>query len=215
MRIRKLYVTVLFAFLVALLCMGVTASATDIVGLPSSGFKVKGLDISGRDVAGMLYTDLGHASCYDKPDGFYVVETDPDKLKILQDEIDRSNSKGFDPSTRMKNRYVPPNKLVSGTWYSDGKNLTVTLLLKDSHGKTLLSKSGSGPAKDFFDISSKVGKELADAMCGGNWKCKCNGQMYKSAGACAGSCPHASLRCMAPTCLEMNPETGKWTGKGI
>jgi hypothetical protein len=53
-----------------------------------------------------------------------------------------------------------------------------------------------------------------EARCKQTWKCRCNQQMYPSAGACAASCPHASLSCVAPTCLEIDPKTGKWTGKG-
>ncbi|MGA2434066.1 MAG: hypothetical protein ABSG25_02140 [Bryobacteraceae bacterium] len=53
-----------------------------------------------------------------------------------------------------------------------------------------------------------------EERCKQNWKCHCNQQMYPSAGACAASCPHASPNCVAPTCLEIDPKTGKWTGKG-
>jgi hypothetical protein len=58
-------------------------------------------------------------------------------------------------------------------------------------------------------------RERLKNECQGNWKCRCNGQMYKTPGECANSCPHASLRCIAPTCLEIDPKTGKWTGKGF
>jgi hypothetical protein len=60
-------------------------------------------------------------------------------------------------------------------------------------------------------------QELAklEERCKGNWKCRCNQQMYPSAVACAGSCPRATLSCIAPTCLEIDPKTGKWTGKGM
>lgn len=58
-------------------------------------------------------------------------------------------------------------------------------------------------------------RERLEKECQGNWKCRCNGQMYKTSAECAGSCPHASLRCIAPTCMEIDPKTGKWTRKGI
>jgi len=47
------------------------------------------------------------------------------------------------------------------------------------------------------------------------WYCKCNKQGYKSAGECAANCPRATIKCMAPTCLELDMETGKWKpGRG-
>jgi hypothetical protein len=46
------------------------------------------------------------------------------------------------------------------------------------------------------------------------WKCRCNQQMYPSEEACAASCAAASFNCIAPTCMEIDPKTGKWTGKG-
>jgi len=56
---------------------------------------------------------------------------------------------------------------------------------------------------------------LAQLKNGCTWKCRCNGQMYKSAAACAAGCPPAKLGvCVAPTCLEIDPKTGKWTMKG-
>ena len=218
MRKKILGRTILGLSLAALLCAGAATDAADsgmdTVGAPSNGFKVTGLDIKGAGVAAVVTTDLTHASCYDKPGGFSVVETDPDKLAAIKAEIDLSNSPGADPSTRLTNRYTPPNKFVSGGWSSDGTTLTVTLQLTDAQGRVLLGRSGSGPVKDFSDVSAKVTKDLTDAMCGGNWKCKCNGQMYKTAAACAGSCPRATLGCIAPTCLEIDPKTGKWTRRG-
>jgi len=54
-----------------------------------------------------------------------------------------------------------------------------------------------------------------EARCNLPWKCRCNQQLYPSASECAAACPHASLRCVAPTCLQLDRATGKWTGKGI
>jgi hypothetical protein len=177
MRIKRLHGIVLSAFLAALLCIGVTAgaqtesgSSTDVVGVPAGGFTVKGLDLPARALSPMIMSELTKASCYGDPGSFTVVETDPDILSELQKEIDASNSEGFDPSTRMQNRWLRPNKSVSGSWNSDGTTLTATLWLTDTHGNVLITKSVSGPDKDFFDITEKVGKELADAMCKPRWR---------------------------------------------
>lgn len=170
MRILKSYVTILFTSLSVLLCVAATSNAqttpdptADLVGVPSSGFDVKGTDISPQSLPPMVTTTLGHASCYDKPGGFSIVETN--RLEEMLDEIDLSNSEEGDPSARMQNRIFPPNKLVGGRWDSDGKNMTITLWLKDTNGKILLSKSKSGPLDSFSEITDNVSKELADAMC--------------------------------------------------
>ncbi len=54
-----------------------------------------------------------------------------------------------------------------------------------------------------------------ERACQPHWKCRCNQQVYESAGACAASCPPASLRCIAPTCLEIDSKTGRWNGKAL
>jgi hypothetical protein len=50
----------------------------------------------------------------------------------------------------------------------------------------------------------------------GAWLCRCNQQRYASAGECAAKCPPARLgKCHAPTCVQLDPKTGKWKpGKG-
>ena len=169
MRKKILGRTILGLFLFALLCAGVATdgaqSGMNIVGAPSKGFKVTGLNITGADVAAVVSTHLTAASCYNKPGGFYLVETDPEKLAAMKSEIGTSNSPGADPGTRMQNRYVPPNNFVSGGWSSNGTTLTVTLQLTDDQGRVLLDRSGSGPVADFSNISAKVTKDLTDAMC--------------------------------------------------
>jgi hypothetical protein len=49
--------------------------------------------------------------------------------------------------------------------------------------------------------------------CQGTWHCKCNDQWYKSAQECAANCPRATIACIAPTCWEYDPKTGKPTGR--
>jgi hypothetical protein len=170
MRNKKSYVTILFTSLSVFLCMAAASNAqttpdptADLVGVPSSGFDVKGTDISPKSLPPMVTTTLGHASCYNKPGGFSIVETD--RVEEMLDEIDLSNSEAGNPSTRMQNRIFPPNKLVGGKWDSDGKNMTITLWLKDTNGKILLSRSKSGPLENFSEITDNVSKDLADAMC--------------------------------------------------
>jgi len=47
------------------------------------------------------------------------------------------------------------------------------------------------------------------------YKCRCDQKTYDTAKLCARSCPHASVNCVAPTCMELDPVTGKWNGRGI
>jgi len=137
------------------------------IGVPAHGFTVKGLDVSGRAIARTVTTEMiDRADCYDEDGGFVVVETDPAALAILKAEIDLSNSPYGDPSTRMTNRYVAPSLSVSGSWSSDGTNVTVTLRVVDSQGGELLNQSATGPLSQLFDISARVASALAAAMCG-------------------------------------------------
>lgn len=47
------------------------------------------------------------------------------------------------------------------------------------------------------------------------WKCRCNQKMYSDVVECSRLCPPARVgQCPAPTCLEIDRKTGKWTGKG-
>jgi hypothetical protein len=170
MQTKKTYVARLFTYLSILLCLAAVSNAQstsdsniDLVGVPNNGFEIKGTDISPKVLPPMVTTALGNASCYNKPGGFSIVETE--KVEELLDEIDLSNSEEFDPSTRMQNRIFPPNKLVGGKWDSDGKNMTVTLWLKDTNGKILFSKSKSGQIKNFSEIIDNASKELAETMC--------------------------------------------------
>ena len=145
-----------------------------LVGVPSSGFTVNGLDLQAAGIASMVTTDMAGAPCYDKDGGFVVVETDPAILAAVQAEIDFSNSPEADPSTRLQNLYVPPSYFINGSLSSDGTNLTVTYRLVDSEGNELASKSGTGQADDLFDIHARVAKDLASAMCcGKSQKVKC------------------------------------------
>jgi hypothetical protein len=54
-------------------------------------------------------------------------------------------------------------------------------------------------------------KELEQG-CYFKWKCRCNGVIYNNSVECAGSCPHSSLACIAPTCIQVkyDEEKGDW-----
>lgn len=135
------------------------------IGLPSNGFTVKGLDLSSKAVAHVVITELIRGSrCYNEDGGFVVVETDPDVLAIMKAEIDLSNSRFGDPSTRLTNRYVPPGRSVTGSLSSDGTNVTVTLRVVDSQNRELLNKSATGPLNRYLDINADVASALAAAM---------------------------------------------------
>ena len=136
-----------------------------LVGVPSSGFTVEGLDLSARDVAGTLTTTLTSTPCYDQTGGYSVVLTDPGDLAIVNAEIDLSNSTWSDPSTRLQNLYVPPSYFINGSWVSDGATVTVTYRLVDSQGNELQSKSETGPVDDLLNIHANVAKALAKNMC--------------------------------------------------
>ena len=135
------------------------------IGVPADLFTVTGLDVSPRNVAAVVITDLGNsAACYGEGDGFVIVETDPRVLELIRAEIELSNSIYGDPATRITNRYVAPTHSVGGSWSSDGTTLTVTLRLVDAQGKQLFSKSATGPVSQFSEINARAAKALAAAI---------------------------------------------------
>ena len=135
------------------------------IGVPADLFTVTGLDVSPRNVAAVVTTDLSNsADCYGEGDGFVIVETDPRVLELIRAEIELSNSIYGDPATRMTSRYVAPTHSVGGSWSSDGTTLTVTLRLVDAQGKQLFSKSATGPVSQFSEINARAAKALAAAI---------------------------------------------------
>ncbi|MBL0311236.1 MAG: hypothetical protein IPP78_00710 [Holophagaceae bacterium] len=135
------------------------------IGVPSHGFTVKGLELSSKAVSREVITDLSQgADCYGEDGGFVVVETDPAVRAVLKSEIDLSNSSSGDPSSRMTDRYVAPSRNITGTWTSDGTNITVTLRVVDLQGNELLNRSATGPLNQFLDVNAKAARELAAAM---------------------------------------------------
>ena len=136
-----------------------------LIGIPASGFTVRGLDVTGADVAGLVLSLMTNsANCYGEDGGFVVIETDPKVLAVIRAEIELSNSPLADPAYRMTNRYVAPRLSVGGSWSSDGTNITVTLWELDSQGKELLKRTATGPLDQLFEINDDVARALAEAM---------------------------------------------------
>jgi len=52
-----------------------------------------------------------------------------------------------------------------------------------------------------------------EQKCTKAWKCKCTNTSFETLAECAKACPRPSLACIAPTCLEIDRKTGKWTGR--
>jgi hypothetical protein len=155
-------------------------SGMNLIGVPSSGFTVQGVQgLTGQDVARVVTTDLTKAPCYGQDGGFSVVETDPDKLAIIKAEIELSNSEWADPATRLTDQSVPPAYFVNGSWTSDGENMTATYRIVDSEGNELLSETATGPEADFSSISSNVLGEMMSSLCckPKNFKCAKNGSI--------------------------------------
>lgn len=148
------------------------------VGIPSARFTASGPgtgDHMARGEATMLISDLAQAPCYrngfrndtDFHEGerFTILEVEPDKLAELQNEIDRTQTPAFDQRTRLTNRWMSPNVMVSGQLVSDGTNLSITVDVSDLTGNRLFSESASGPASKWFDTHQKLANKLKAKFC--------------------------------------------------
>ena len=141
-------------------------AGTGLLGVPSAGFTVSGLPLTGQDVARTVTTDVSSASpCYNQRDGFVIVATDPADVAKIKAEIDLSQSRSADPATRMTSQYVPPDTFVNGSWSSDGTTATVNLRVVDGKGTELMSSSASGPADSILDLNAKASRDLASRLC--------------------------------------------------
>lgn len=144
------------------------APGTWNVGVPRTNFTATGPDLgpwAANGEADMVTTDLVNSPCYGDGRRFVITETDPRIVEACQREIELSNSEYGDPSTRLVDRRVPPDKLVSGSVVSNGTSITVALVLQDAGGNTLASGSATGPADQWFETHEKAVKALANEIC--------------------------------------------------
>jgi hypothetical protein len=105
---------------------------------------------------------------------------------------------------------VDANRLHEQTHASDYRVGIPLLVLFGAPAKALALSEINARDKEEAFLEEKL-EELRQKC--GQWRCKCNGQLYQGASKCAASCPPPSLSCMAPTCYEIDPKTGKATGK--
>jgi len=144
----------------------VSPTATGLLGVPSAGFTVTGLPLSGQDVARAVTSDLSSGSpCYNRRDGFVIVATDPADVAKIKGEINLSQSSAADPSTRLTNQYVPPDTFVNGSWSSNGTSATVTLRVVDATGHEVMSSSATGPVDSVLNLNAKAASDLGSRLC--------------------------------------------------
>lgn len=97
-------------------------------------------------------------------------------------------------------------------WYFMSRMFNVPLLDQVSLAKVLVRSEIDSSNVEIAHLQAEVAR-LKD-KCDGKWKCRCTGELFKTAGACAATCPRATFRCVAPTCIELD-RYGKKTGRGM
>jgi len=105
---------------------------------------------------------------------------------------------------------VDANKLHEQTHASDFRLGIPFAVILGAPAKALALSEINARDKEEAFLQEKL--EELEQKCG-HWRCKCNGQLYQGAEKCAASCPPPSMSCIAPTCYEIDPKTGKATGK--
>jgi predicted SprT family Zn-dependent metalloprotease len=130
---------------------------------------------------------------------------------------------GIDPNTgevKLDPKFVEENcdSIVNGVivhehthlWYGAGHGLQAHFA--DPRDMARMLAEGEIWARDRQEAFLKDELENLMQKCG-QWRCKCTGRMFESAAQCSQGCPKAAMSCIAPTCYEIDPKTGKNTGK--
>jgi hypothetical protein len=118
-----------------------------------------------KGLADMLITDVAQfGSC---SDGTPIWVVEREKLKEALDELNRQQSKYFDPKTRaQRGKIIKHNMEITGSAvYGQDGTLTITANVKDLYGKRSGSASVSGPAANFFGLQAQLVKKLRDVIC--------------------------------------------------
>jgi len=137
-----------------------------LVGVPSAGFTVSGLPVAPKDASRATITQLtAGASCYGQPDGFTVVEVDPDSLAAIKAEQALQQSGLVDPASRVGSSYVAPSTFVNGNWSSNGTTANVTLSVVDKAGKEIMRETATGPEASLLDLNAQAAKRLGARLC--------------------------------------------------
>ena len=108
---------------------------------------------------------------------------------------------------------VEANKLHERSHAADWRfNVPIVVILSGPRAlaKVLAMSEIDARNKEEAYLQQKLDEVLQKC---GQWRCKCNGELYDSATSCSKGCPRPSLACIAPTCYEIDPKTGKNTGK--
>jgi Curli production assembly/transport component CsgG len=117
--------------------------------------------VMGKGMAAMLITDL--SATIGKCDGVVV---EREHLDEIIKEIDRQQSKYFDPSTRVqKGKLIANNGTVSGSLTVSGDTLTVSATYHDQRTGRTKTVSVSGPKDDIFALEDRLAPLLTNAIC--------------------------------------------------
>lgn len=115
----------------------------------------------GWGLSEMLITDLSAsvARC-----GGVVVERR--HLDWVVDEIERSNSHYFDPSTRLqRGRLIASNGTITGSLTQTGSTVTLTATYHDERTDRTGTATVTGGEREIFELEQGLAKKLTDIVC--------------------------------------------------
>jgi hypothetical protein len=119
------------------------------------------LHVLGKGITDMLITDL--VPSIGKCDAIVVEREHLDEVIA---EIERSNSKYFDPSTRLqRGKLIANNGTVAGAVTVSGDTMTITATYNDQRTGRSKTVSVSGPKDDAFALEERLAPLLTNAIC--------------------------------------------------
>jgi hypothetical protein len=121
------------------------------------------LKVMEKGMQAMVITDLVNA--LDKP-GCRGAVSAGDDLGVVLAEVQRSQSKYFDPSTRMTTKnWLRPNASVTGTLSTAGGQTTVTATYTDQRNGRSGTMSVTGPEANIFALEEQLMRKLVALIC--------------------------------------------------
>ncbi len=139
-----------------------SAGSVKYVGVAPS-MPIAGSQVPAGALEQMLVTDMAGQPCAGNT-RLQVLEVK--HRQDLIDEIRRSQSPAFDPSTRLTNHLISPRYMVQGGGSQSGGTLQMELHMVDlTTGSTVASANVSGPPDQFFGLYDQLQQSFIESAC--------------------------------------------------